>query len=243
MAQQAQVVAGLKAALKERGLTYADVATALKLSVASVKRVFSTGPLTLDRVDRICGLVGLELSELLERSNERARQSSKLSLTQEREIVADPKLFLVTWLILNRTQFGEIVKDYRFTERELLRYLIKLDRLRIIELQPENKVRVLVSRSSAWRAGGPVQAYIHQRLVKEFLSTHFNGPQDEYAFHGGSVTPMALAQLQGVMRNAARDCAEIVDRDRTAVAPRSGVAVLLALRPWRYSGFTQFLRD
>jgi transcriptional regulator with XRE-family HTH domain len=243
MAQQLQIVAGLKTALKERGLTYADVATALKLSLASVKRLFSTGTLTLDRVDRICELAGVELSEVLEREQERARQPKKLSITQEREIVTDPKLFLVTWLILNRTQFADIVRDYRFTERELLRYLLKLDRLKVIELQPGNRVRILVSRNSAWRAGGPVQAYIHQRLLKEFLSAHFIGPLDEFAFHGGSVTPAALGELKRVLQNASRECAEIVDRDRTAAGDRSGAAMLLALRPWQYSGFTQLLRD
>jgi len=243
MAQRTQVIAGLKAVLKERGLTYADVAKALGLSVASVKRLFSTGAFTLDRVDRICELAGMELSELLERAHELTRPTNKLSVAQEREIVADPKLFLVTWLVLNRTQFDEIVKDYRFSERELLRHLIKLDRLKIIELQPGNKVRVLVSRHFAWRAGGPVQAYIHQRLLKEFLAAHFVDAHDEFAFHGGSVTQNALAQLKRVLQNASRECAEIVDRDRTAIAPRSGAAFLLALRPWQYSGFMQLHRD
>jgi transcriptional regulator with XRE-family HTH domain len=242
MAQRTQLIAELKQVLKQRGLTYADVARALNLSVASVKRLFSTGEFTLQRIDRICELAGLELSELLELMQQRARPTNKLTVAQEQEIAADPKLFLVTWLILNRAQFDEIVKDYRVTERELLRYLIKLDRLKIIELHPLNKVRVLVSRHFAWRADGPVQKYIHQKLLKEFLAAHFIDAQDEFIFYGGTVTQEALAQFKRILQNASRECAEIMDRDRGVHAPRSGVAFLLALRPWQYSGFVEFLR-
>ena len=47
------------------------------------------------------------------------------------------------WLVLIRTPFEEMVRDYKFTEREALQYLIKLDRLKVIELQPGNRVRLL----------------------------------------------------------------------------------------------------
>ncbi len=242
MAQSARIVSELKQVLRERRLTYAAVARALDLSVASVKRLFSTGDFTLDRLDRICTLAGLEVSELLERMQERARPTSKLTIAQEEEIVADPKLFLTTWLVLNGSQCDDIVANYRYTKQELLRHLIKLDRLRVIELQPHNRVRVLVSRHFAWRPGGPVQKYIHQKLLKEFLSAHFAESQEEFVFHGGSVTQAALAQLKRVLQNASRECAEIMDRDRGVGAARSGAAFLLTLRPWQYSGFSEFER-
>src|SRR5579862_2331380 len=133
MADQARIVAELKQALREKGLTYASVATKLGLSVASVKRLFSSGDFSLQRVDQICELLGMSLWEILERAQERTAPSNPLTLTQEQEIVSDPKLFLVAWLVLNRTQFDEIVRSYRFTQSELQRYLIKLDRLKVIE--------------------------------------------------------------------------------------------------------------
>jgi AraC-like DNA-binding protein len=50
LAQRTQIVAELKKALRESGHTYADVARKLELSVASVKRLFSTQDLSLQRV-------------------------------------------------------------------------------------------------------------------------------------------------------------------------------------------------
>jgi hypothetical protein len=43
MPDRASIVTELKRALRENGLTYADVAEKLSLSTASVKRLFSSG--------------------------------------------------------------------------------------------------------------------------------------------------------------------------------------------------------
>lgn len=243
MSQRDQIVVELKRALRERGLTYAVAAKKLQLSEASVKRLFSTGQLTLERVDALCALAGLELSDLVERLRERATPTKRLTVEQERELIADPKLFLMTWLVINRWQYEDIVKHYRLPEREALRYLIKLDRLRIIELQPGNKARLLISRHFMWRPGGPVQNYIHQRMLTEFLRSSFSEPQEEFFFNGGTISEHALAQLKQAVQNCARECSLILDRDRaTAGVKRSGAAFVLALRPWEYSGFAQWAR-
>jgi DNA-binding Xre family transcriptional regulator len=243
MAQRTQIVSELKRALKESGVTYAAVARHLSLSLASVKRLFSTGAFSLQRIDEICDLLGIEMSDILERAQQRALPRAKLTVAQERQIVADPRLFLVTWLVLNRTPFDEIVKDYRFTERELQRYLIRLDRLRVILLLPMNRVRLLIGRHFSWRPGGPVQSYIHSRLLQEFLASEFTDPRDEFLFHGGAVSEQALARLKRALQNAARECIGIIESDTAPAGNGHTAAFLLALRPWQFTGFAQFLRE
>ena len=244
MSQRAQIIAELKRLLRERGLTYAVVAKKLQLSEANVKRLFSNGNFSLERVDLICELAGIELSQLIERMVANSVPVKQLTLVQEQEVVADPRLFLITWLVLNRWQYADIVKEYAFSERDVLRYLIRLDRLKIIELQPNNRVRLLVSRNFTWRSGGPVQNYIHQKLVREFFATQFHEARDEFFFHGGVISETALAQIRRALQGSARECVEIMDRDRSLLTnKRVGAAFVLALRPWQYSGFTQFHRE
>ena len=242
MAERTVLVAELKRALRERGLTYQAVARQLELSLATVKRLFARGDFSLQRFERVCELAGLGMRELLERADEHAAPTKQLTLTQEREIVADPRLFLVTWLVLNRTPFEEITRWYRFNERELLRYFIRLDRLKVIELQPGNRARLLVSRRFSWRPGGPVQRYLHQKLLREFLASHFVGAHEEFVFHGATVSREVLAQLKRVQQSAARECMEVIEQDRSPLRARVGTAFVLALRPWAYSGFAQFER-
>jgi Cro/C1-type helix-turn-helix DNA-binding protein len=242
MAARALLVVELKRALRERGITYQAVARSLSLSLATIKRRFARGDFSLERFEAICELAGVGLRELLERAEEHSAPTRQLTLIQEREIVADPRLFLVTWLVLNRTPFEEIARGYRFTERELLRYFIRLDRLRVIELQPGNRARLLVSRRFSWRAGGPVQRYLHQRLLREFLASAFTGAQEEFVFHGATVSREVLAQLKRVQQTAARESMELIEQDRSPPATRIGTAFVLALRPWAYSGFAEFER-
>jgi len=243
MAERTRIVSELKKALRNSGHTYADVAQKLELSVASVKRLFSTEDLSLHRVDQICELIGLGLREILDRADDRAAPTNQLTLAQESELVSDPKLLFATWLVLIRTPFEEMARDYYFTEREALQYLIRLDRLKVIELQPGNRVRLLVSRHFSWRPAGPVQKYIHQKLLREFFDSPFAGAQDEFFFHGGRVSDEALAQLKRALRSAARECAEIIEHDRSTTQERKGTAFVLAVRPWNYSGFAQFDRN
>ena len=242
MPQPSPIVQELKRVLKERELTYAEVARGLGLSVASVKRLFSTGAFSLTRIEAICQLAKLELSELAERARNRATSTTKLSLAQEKEVVADPRLFLITWLVLNRTPFEHIVREYDLPEREVVRYLIRLDRLRIIDLLPGNRVKLLVDRHFTWRADGPVQAYLFEKLLREFFAARFENPADEFYFHGGTVSEAAFAQLKRAARHAAAECVEIIERDRGVPARRSGAAFVVALRPWDYSGFSRFRR-
>jgi transcriptional regulator with XRE-family HTH domain len=242
MAQKLAIVAELKRTLKERGITYAQVARHMKLSLPSVKRLFSTADFSLDRLDQVCELLGMEPTELLEQMRQRAATVTRLTNAQEREIIADPRLFLITWLILNRWRIEEIVDEYRFTEREVERYLIKLDRLQLIELQPGNRARLRVN-SVSWQPGGPMSRYVHQHFLKEFLASDFQDARAEFRFYGSIMSEATLQQIKRTIQNAVRECGELADRDRTLpLENRTGAAYVFALRPWQYTGFNQFRR-
>jgi hypothetical protein len=242
MAMRSEIVAELKRALREGGHTYAAVAKHLALSVASVKRLFSTGDFSLGRVDQICELIGMELSVIIERAQDRQGPINQLTLGQEKEIISDPGLFLITWLVRSRMPFEDIIRGYRLTAAELQRYLIRLDRLKVIELQPANRYRLLVSRRFSWRPGGPLQRFIHQKLLKEFFDSEFADAKEEFFFHGDAVSQQGLAKLKRALQQAARECMEIVERDRVEPQQRRGAAFVLALRPWEYAGFAQLRR-
>jgi predicted HTH domain antitoxin len=244
MSQRTQLIDELKRALRERGITYAMAAKKLRLSEASVKRLFSTGHVSLARIETMCELAGIELTDLADRLRERQTPTKKLTAQQEHELVADPKLFLMTWLVINRWQYQDIVRQFRFTEREALRYLLQLDRLKIIELQPHNKVRLLVSRHFMWLPDGPVQNYIHQKMLSEFVEGNFSEPQADFFFNGGLVSEESLALMKKALQNCAHECALILDKDRGRnIKTGVSAAFLFALRPWEYSGFAEWSRS
>jgi transcriptional regulator with XRE-family HTH domain len=64
MAQAESLVNALKNLLKARGITYAQLAKGLGLSEASVKRIFAERSFTLERLDQVCTLLGIQISDL-----------------------------------------------------------------------------------------------------------------------------------------------------------------------------------
>jgi AraC-like DNA-binding protein len=58
------LVAALKRALRARAINYAQVASALNLSEATIKRQFSRGGFTLERFQAICALADTSVQAL-----------------------------------------------------------------------------------------------------------------------------------------------------------------------------------
>src|SRR5690348_2588372 len=109
MPQTDALVAALKQVLRARGTTYAKLAKGLALSEASVKRIFAQRSFTLKRLDQICQLLGLEISDLAKMVRHEAEQTPELTREQERELVSDPKLLLVAVHALNHWTVDEMV--------------------------------------------------------------------------------------------------------------------------------------
>jgi transcriptional regulator with XRE-family HTH domain len=115
MAQTSSLVEALKRELKARGITYAQVARAIAMSEASVKRMFSQESFTLKRFDEICQFAKVEISDLARAAETRAREISQLTLEQEREIVGNRKLFVAAVCALNHFTFEQILETYDLT--------------------------------------------------------------------------------------------------------------------------------
>jgi len=64
MTQAAAMVEALKRTLKARKITCGEVARGMRMSEASVKRMFSRNHFTLERLDRVCELAKTSLSAL-----------------------------------------------------------------------------------------------------------------------------------------------------------------------------------
>jgi DNA-binding Xre family transcriptional regulator len=84
MAQTHALVGALKQVLKSRSVTYAEIARRLGMSEASIKRVFARETFTLERLDRMCGALGIEITDLAKIVEHEAERVTQLTLEQER---------------------------------------------------------------------------------------------------------------------------------------------------------------
>ncbi len=82
-------------------------------------------------------------------------------------MVADPKLLLVAVHAVNHWTFDEIVATYTLSKAECIRMLACLDKLGIIDLLPNNKIRVRVAaiQSRIRRLAAELAEQHHQDLA------------------------------------------------------------------------------
>jgi transcriptional regulator with XRE-family HTH domain len=242
MAQTVKLIDMLKKALKAHGVTYADIARHLKLSEASVKRLFSQRSFSLRRFDEICQLMGLEISDLVRMLNEEAAtQISQLSLEQEQEVVADLELLLVAVCVLNRWAFEEIIDYFKLSEVDCIKHLTRLDKLRMIELLPNNRMKLLVSPRFKWRENGPIQQFFLEKLQSDFFSSRFDQSQEALIVLNGMLASSSFDVFQRSMVRLAKEFDELSGNDASLpLQEREGTTVVMAMRPWRYGLFNKY---
>src|SRR4026207_1384375 len=175
MARTAALVENLKRELRGRNITYAVVAKRLGMSEASVKRMFSQKEFTLSRLDAICAVVGIEFSDLARSRGAPDAVISQLSYEQEKEFIDNQKLMLVALLSLNHYSFEEMVALFELDAAECTRLPARLDRPQVIELMPNNRIRLLVSRAFAWIPDGPIQRFFKAHGVGDYFRSRFDG--------------------------------------------------------------------
>lgn len=243
MAQKHALVSALKQALKEHGITYDDVAKALNLSLGSVKRLFSKQDFSIDRLDQICGMMDLELSDLVSIMQNQRDQIEALSQEQENELVSDTKLLLTAHLLMNNWSANDILAAYEIDTLQMVRYLARLDKMKVIELFPGNRVKLKVSREFKWINKGPIETFFKTHVQSDFLHSDFNGPGEIRVFLSGMISRNSNAELIRRIKRLANAFEEIHREDiNTDLSNKFGTSMVLAMRPWDIELFEKFRR-
>lgn len=243
MAHSAALIEVLKRELKSRGITYERVARHLGLSVASVKRMFSQRDFTLKRLDQICHLANTEFSDLLRSLQRQEPQISALSYEQEKEIVADRKLFLVAVCALNHATYEQILATYDLSQAECVRLLTRLDRLKFIELQPGNRIKLLVSRTFSWLPNGPIQRFFREQAHHEFFRSRFDAADEFMLVVNGMLSQGSSAAVVDRLKRVAAEFSDLHNQDvRLPLAERSAMSLLVAIRHWELEAFAELRR-
>lgn len=244
MSQTAQLVDTLKRILRERKITYADVAEHLELSEANVKRMFSKRHFTLARLEEICALAGTDLGYLMTRMHERAMNLDGLTEAGEAELVSNPKLLLMAQLMVNRWPYDDIIATYQIEEEEACKLLEQLDSLGVIERLAGGQVQTKISRDFRWIHNGPVYRFFQQHISSEFFDCNFDPRLGELlVFVGGMLSRESNQRMQTAIRRLAKEFDELsLDDSQLPLDETFGTGLVVAMRPWELSIFTKMRR-
>ena len=242
MSVTSSLLAGIKTVLRSRKLRYRELAKLIGVSEATVKRDLSRGNFSLRRLDQICAGLELTLDDLI-RAPEGLDLITQLSEAQEVALASNPKILVVTYLLVNDWRFQDIISAFQIDENNLIDLLLRLDRLKIIDYRPPHRVRKLTARNFSWRKDGPVHKFFVNRFVPEYFQSAFDGGGDAFRFVGGTLSPESLAQFKRSLERLADEFEELARHDaRLPLARRNGCSAVLAVRSWEFSEFTRLRR-
>jgi transcriptional regulator with XRE-family HTH domain len=238
-----QLIATIKRQLKAQGLTYRDLSRALKISEASVKRVFASERFTVERLVQVSQLLGFTLAELLQESTSSLPPLDTLTREQESQLVADDTLLLVAVCSLNHWSLTDITSVYAVPKAEVVKRLRILDRMGIIELLPGDRIRRRAKRDFDWIPDGPIRGYFAKQGMPDFLKGPFESGDESLDFAHGMLTRAAQAELRLELRRLRSKLVSLHEQSIAApLTEKDGIGLLLAIRQWEPLAFRRLRR-
>lgn len=236
------VFEALKAHLRTRGMTYKDLAVALKVSEATVKRVFSERDCTLRRLEQICEVVQVDLQGISRGAPRRSRLITQLTRQQEQEIVEDHRLFLVAVCAMSNLRLEDIIAIYDISEAQCVGLLARLDKIGFLELMPNNRYRLLVARTFQWIPDGPIMRWVKAH-AHDYFDHIFNGPGETLRVINVRLSAESRLALLARLEQLALEYEEQHTADaRLPLDQRYGLSLCFAVRPWEPKPFRALRR-
>ncbi len=244
MASTRLLIDTLQFLLKQQKTTYADLARALKLSESSIKRLFSRGDMPLSRLQQICEFLELDISELALLAIEQQRNVSCLSHKQEIALTENPKILLLAYLLTVGWSVDEILESYRYTEAEVIGMLAKLDKMKLIDLLPNNRIRLRIARDFKWRENGAINRFFSRQVQREFFNADFDSGDALRLVNNGYLSRASFAGCQRKMQNLRREIDELIRADqRLDKKHLLPITHITAIRPWVFSMFEGYRKS
>ena len=208
-----------------------------------MKRLFSTGHFTLDRFEQVCELARTSITELARELDGGQEEVEKLTLQQERSIMADRKLLLVAICALSHLSLEQITQTYSLSKAECIQLLVQLDRIGFLELLPNNLIKLRVTRAFSWLPDGPIQQYFKARAQQEYFGSSFAKPGELMLVMSGVLSQASNNAIVTRLRRIANEFTDMHHGDaHLPLGERRPATLVLAVRPWELEAFQDLRR-
>ncbi|MBQ4863986.1 helix-turn-helix transcriptional regulator [Pseudoalteromonas sp. MMG013] len=243
MSQISLVSDTLKMLLKQRKMTYKDIAGELDMSEANIKRIFANQSFTLQRLEQICNLLQISLSDLFSITQKQQSQLTELTFEQEQELIDNPKLLLVAVCVRDAWDFQEIIAHYEIDKFELIQLFARLDKIKLIQLLPNNHYKLLIAQDFRWLKNGPLERFMEQEVLHRFMASKFDEPNSFRFYLRGRYSQSSIEVIQRKLNQLTKESAILNQEDASLpLSTREHMGLLFAMRPWEPSLFEQFRR-
>jgi len=147
--------------------------------------------------------------------------------------MADPKLLVVALCVLNHLSLEQIVQAYALSKSECIALLVKLDRIKFLELLPNNRIKLRVTRAFTWLPNGPIQQYFKARAQREYFGSNFDRAGEVMLLMNGVLSKASSEQMITRLRRIANEFTDMHHADaHLPLGERRPASLVVAMRPW-----------
>jgi transcriptional regulator with XRE-family HTH domain len=245
MEQTANLLNHLKTQIKNKGLTYKDIASNLKMSESSIKRLFSSQYITLQRLEEICSCIGITIFELTNKSPLYQKTKGNFLTYDQEKILADsPKLLCFYYLLLSCKSLKKIEENFAFSKQEIEKNLLLLNRCNLLDLYPKNNYLLNNNENITFLSDGPLSKKYTLEMRKNFFLPPFRGSRECFRTVRGCFSDHTIALLNKKIDRFIREIEELVELEDHSEQDNSHyeMGIVLAMRPWKFDIIEQYKR-
>ena len=132
----------------------------------------------------------------------------------------------------HQMRVDEMVELYKLDEAQCVRLLLRLERIGILEVHENNRIRLRIARTFSWIPEGPIMRYVKSQLP-DFFGYPFDQAGELMRMISIRLSRGAQVALLQQVEQIAREYSEQHNADaRLPLSQRQPVSVLLAVRSW-----------
>jgi transcriptional regulator with XRE-family HTH domain len=231
----------IKNLFKARGLHYQDAAARLGVSETTVKRYLTGHGLTVDILEKVCALVDIRLTDLLDMSRMPDRSLPNLSEEKEQDLASDPFLAALFYLLSQGYTPEALQRDFSLSDQQIADYLATLERLKLIQLFPLNRIKIKIRRNFTVTRGGPLMKLVREALLTD-LFKRFDITDEDWMITYAKLSVPSLQRIRELQQEFVKAIFAIAAEDKdlpSDVADWNGIFFMMrpidigGLRNWR----------
>lgn len=202
-------------------MTYVDLAERMNVSEPTVKRLFVDRDCKFSRLESICQLLDLSLTEVLEIADRTEEPVLCLSHEVEQALANSPALFHFYLLVRDDMPSSEIAAINGLEEADLHLYARDLERLGMVTIGAMGQILPSSTAPLQLSADGPLQQ-LHAELNIEFLRHCIEDAVDtpgSYVTISRRMRPATAQLLEDDVKSMVTRIAKLARQDRLTSKP------------------------
>ena len=215
-----------------RGLTQEALARQLNVSLPTVKRWLAGRAVTLETMRAIADAVGISLAEIASSMEETQKPLFQYSLEQEKHLAENPDCLAFFDHLIRGFSPVKIQKKFGLSTSMMEKYLGKLDKLKLIQWQPKNRVRLLCLGEPQWRKDGPLVRAFKTAVVATFMEQK-SELFEKFFLH--DYLPEDEEKIKRILQELAEESKHANARAAMAGHRSKSVGLFLSLKSFRWS--------